>query len=112
MSGPFTLRYLHLFLREKAPGAFILSRNGKSADWVGSSGDDLAEAVRRAAQPFPYRYFWFAYTSSAEQAYELEHAWLHRYRPTDNSEPPAGTRATEWKCTVDGCAACALATAK
>lgn len=84
MSGPFALRYLHLFLREKSAGAFILSRNGRSADFVGASPDNVAEAVRQCARASDYRYFWFAYVPSAEMAYELEYLWHHRYRPTDN----------------------------
>ena len=112
MSGPFTLRYLHLFLREKSPGAFILSKNGRSADFVGASPDDLADAVRRCARESGYRYFWFAYTASADEAYELEHAWCHRYRPNDNSSSPSSVRNLDWRCTVEGCASCALAGAR
>ena len=108
MSGPFTLKYLHLFLGEKAAGAFILSRNGTSADFVGSSPDNLADAIRGMARDSEYRYFWFATTSTSEQAYELEHGWYHRYRPTDNTTSPG----LDWRCTIEGCAACALAVAR
>lgn len=112
MSGPFTLRYLHLFLKEKSPGAFILSRNGRSADLVGGSGDNLAAAIRRAARDSDYRYFWFDYASSREEAHELEYAWYHRYRPNDNRTPPRHEVKSEWRCTTEGCAACALASAQ
>jgi hypothetical protein len=109
MSGPFTLKYLHLFLREKSAGAFILSRNGTSADCVGSSPDDLADAIRRTARESEYRYFWFATTSTSEQAYELENGWYHRYRPTDNRTRLVPHPGHDWRCTIQGCAACALA---
>jgi hypothetical protein len=112
MSGPFSLRYLHLFLREQSAGAFILSRNGTSADFVGSSPHDIADAIRQAARDCDYRYFWFATTSAAEHAYELEHGWYHRYRPTDNTSPPVPYAGIDWRCTIEGCAACALAGAR
>lgn len=108
MSGPFLLRYLHLFVKEKSAGAFILSKNGKTADFIGASPDDVAEAVRRRARGSGYRYFWFAYTPSAEDAYELESAWYHRYRPPDNPSPPGQLHGNDWHCTTPGCAACAL----
>lgn len=109
MSGPFSLRYLHLFIREQSPGAFILSRKGTSADFVASSPHDLAEAIRQAARNSDYRYFWFDTTSAAEQAYELEHGWYHRFRPTDNTSPPMPYAGINWQCSIEGCAACALA---
>ena len=108
MSGPFALRYLHLFLQDKTAGAFILSRNGRSADLVGASSDDLASAIRRCARESAYRYFWFTYVSSADEAYTLEHAWYHRYHPTDNARPPSAGPSAVWRCTEEGCAACAL----
>ena len=111
MSGPFTLKYLHLFLREQSAGAFILSRNGKSADRVGSSARDVADTIRRTARDSEYRYFWFATTSTAEQAYELELGWFHRYRPADNTSSPIPCPGLDWRCTIEGCAACALAAA-
>lgn len=112
MSGPFTLRYLHLFLREQSAGAFILSRNGKSADFVGSSPHDVADAIRQTARDSEYRYFWFATTSTAVLAYELEHRWYHRYRPTDNAHSPVPSVEINWQCTIAGCAACALEAAR
>lgn len=109
MSGPFSLRYLHLFVNERAPGAFILSRDGTSADFVGASPDDLAAAIGHIARPSGYRSFWFSYTASAEEAYELENSWYHRYRPSDNQSPPSRGQRVSWQCRKAGCAACALA---
>ena len=57
MSGPFALKYLHLFLRDQSAGAFICSRSGRSADFVGSHPTDLAEGIRRIARDSDYRYF-------------------------------------------------------
>ncbi|HJU04622.1 MAG TPA: hypothetical protein VJ692_05670 [Nitrospiraceae bacterium] len=108
MSGPFALKYLHLFLREKTIGAFILSRNGRSADLVGASEDDLAAAIRRCARDSNYRYVWFAHTASSSEAHALEFTWYHRYHPTDNASAPSKAHGKDWQCTREGCAACAL----
>lgn len=112
MSGPFSLRYLHLFIGEKTPGTFILSRNGRLADYVGVSQEDIAGAIRRTAQQSAYRYFWFAVADSAEEATQLGHTWYHRYQPTDNAAPPVEAHESSWRCTDDGCASCALAQAR
>jgi hypothetical protein len=107
MSGPFSLRYLHLFLSKKSAGVFILSRNGRSADLVGASPDDLAQAVRQSAQQTGYRYFWFTYTRSAAEARELEKSLSHRYGLADNASAPH-LQDRHWRCTLQGCPACAL----
>ncbi|HZU51257.1 MAG TPA: hypothetical protein VE968_05200, partial [Sphingomicrobium sp.] len=83
-----------------------------SADFVGGSGKDLAEAIRHAARESEYRYFWFDYASSAKEAHDLEHSWYHRYRPSDNPAPPNSVVSSAWRCTIRGCAACALAAAR
>ena len=108
IAGPFSLRYHHLFIRERSPGVFILSRNGRSADFVGGSVEDVAGTMRRVGRESGYRYFWFAYASSAEECLQLEHAWYHRYSPPDNAAPPAASQALRWRCSTPGCAACAL----
>lgn len=107
--GPYNLRYVHLFVNARAIGAFILSRDGKSADFVGHSADDLAHTIGRTRTGTDYRYFWFAYVRSRKQAADLARYWQHRYRPADNPPPPEGTARSSWRCTVAGCTACALA---
>lgn len=109
MSGPFSLRYLHLFVRDKTPGAFILSRNGRLADFVGVSFDDVARAIHHQARGAGYRYFWFASVESPEEAGVLGHTWYHRYHPTDNVSSPMLSDEPAWECQAEGCAACALA---
>ena len=108
ISGPFSLRYLHLFVNRKGPGAFILSKKGRAADFVGASASDVAEALTRFMSQSGYRYFWFAYAGSADQAAQLEHLWYHRYHPTDNPYPPTHSAGANWRCTTPGCATCAL----
>lgn len=110
MSGPFNLKYLHLFVKERSAGAFILSKDGKSADFVGKSGDDVGAELGRFTRS-PYRYFWFDYAASANDAARLEQAWRHRYKPTDNGPSPRA-HADHWRCTLAGCAACALSASR
>ncbi len=109
MLGPFNLRYVHIFIAECTAGAFILSRNGKSADFVGVSPEDLAQTLLTFRHRSGYNYFWFAPAGSAEAASALASYWYHRYRPTDNAVPPDGFEQSTWRCTIDGCTACALA---
>jgi hypothetical protein len=108
IAGPFSLQYLHLFVSRKSPGAFILSKKGRAADFVGASTEDVGVTIRQFAKQSPYRYFWYVYTESAEDAFHIEMAWYHRYRPTDNQAAP-WSPADDWRCTTAGCATCALA---
>jgi len=108
IAGPFNIRYLHIFVSRRAPGAFILSRKGRAADFVGASADDVGDTLARFVSQSGYRYFWFAYASSAEQAYWLENQWYHRFHPTDNPYPPSHNSAESWRCTTPGCTSCAL----
>src|SRR3989475_5521716 len=92
MSGPYNLKYIHLFVTESSPGAYILSRNGRMADRVGRADHNLADNLHREAAEGKYRYFWFEYTPSAAEAHGLECTWYHRYHPTDNPEHPNADR--------------------
>ena len=104
MSGPYNLKYIHLFVTEVSPGAFILSRNGRMADRVGRADANLAQDLHREAGEGKYRYFWFEYTGRAAGAHELECAWYHRYHPTDNTEHPAAPLSGPIRCSIKGCA--------
>jgi hypothetical protein len=109
MSGPYNLKYIHLFVTEKSPGAFILSRNGRMADRVERADHNLAHTLQKAANEGKYRYFWFEYAPKASAAFALECTWYHRYHPTDNLEHPIGPENAEGQCSVKGCATGALA---
>jgi hypothetical protein len=106
-AGPFGLRYVDLFVTKRSPGAFILSRNGRLAEFIGASPDDLAAALRHIRSRTDYQFFWFAYARSAKSAHELAHVWAHRYRPADNHAAP-NPEGRKWQCPIKGCAACAL----
>ena len=103
MSGPYNLKYIHLFVTEVSPGAYILSRNGRMADRVGRADEDLAQALQQLAIEAKYRYFWFEYTGRAAAAHELECAWYHRYHPTDNPHHPTASSSGEIHCLIKGC---------
>ena len=111
MLGPFLLKYHHMFVNSKRAGAFILSRNGRTADYVGATERDLTGTLGRFAQQSDYRYFWVVEARSAGEAAEIEQTWLHRYRPSDNPSRSSVPHWTGWRCTIEGCAACALAVA-
>ena len=108
MLGPFALRYVHLFVEEQAGGAFILSRNGRTADFVGMSETMLADSLNGHKSKSGYRFFWFSYAKTPHEAQEMAQYWFHRYRPTDNLKPPDQVSGFEWHCTEEGCTACAL----
>jgi len=112
MSGPYNLKYIHLFVTEVSPGTFILSRNGRMADRVGRADQNLVEELNREATAGKYRYFWFEYMPTAAAAYGLECTWYHRYHPTDNPEHPSSLLGSESACQVKGCAVTALAHAR
>jgi hypothetical protein len=97
-----------MFVSRKSPGAFILSRKGRSADFVGASTRDVGAKIRQLSKPASYRYFWYAYTDTAEEALHLEMRWVHRFCPTDNQAPPSRSPEAGWRCTTEGCATCAL----
>jgi len=103
MSGPYNLKYIHLFVTEASPGAYILSRNGRMADRVNRAEHNLGEDLNREAAEGKYRYFWFEYTPTAAAAHHLECTWYHRYHPTDNPEHPNGLLSGEGACPVKGC---------
>jgi hypothetical protein len=108
MLGPFLLKYHHLFVGAVSSGAFILSRNGRSADYVGATPTDLVGTLGRFARQSDYRYFWFVEAGSANEAAEIEQTWLHRYCPADNPSRSVSSRGAGWRCTIEGCATCAL----
>lgn len=86
------------------PGAYILSRDGKNAHYVGRSDTDLGWRLRQSvAEGYGYRYFWFQYAPSPMQAYRLECNWYHEYGPSDNTVHPAVPPNANWRCPVSGC---------
>ncbi len=87
----------------RAIGAYILSRDGKTAHYVGRSDSDLATRLRSYVGTSKYVGFWYETVQSSVEAYYLECDWYHKYHPTDNQNHPAVPPGATWKCPVPGC---------
>lgn len=105
MKGPISLKEIDTYLTKKLPGAYILSRDGKVAHYVGRSDVDLASRIKSSSKEGKgYKYFWYEYTDSPIRAYYLECEWYHTYLPPDNNEiHPSPKPGTAWKCPISGC---------
>lgn len=103
MSGRYLINRIKEVVRFKSPGVYILSRDGIHAHYVGKSDSDLVDRILKSATKAKgYRYFWFEYTNSVFESYNLECYWFHKYNPTDNSIHPAAPWGTNWRCYVCG----------
>jgi hypothetical protein len=104
MEGPFSILKVDTHVTKTSAGAYILSRDGKAAHYVGRSDTDVASRIKSSAREEPsYIYFWFDYATSPMEAYYLECEWWHKYAPRDNDNHPAVPPGTSWKCPVPGC---------
>lgn len=104
MRGRYPVSEVYDRVTKISPGAYILSRDGRAAHYVGRSDEDLARRIADSQREGTgYRYFWFEYASSPMQAYYLECEWYHRYAPPDNTNHPAVPPETYWRCPVAGC---------
>lgn len=104
MKGSYLISRLGFYVKETSPGAYILSRDGRTVHYVGRSDTDLAARIKSPAEErSSYKYFWFEYTTSPMRAYYLECEWWHKYAPPDNDNHPAVPPGTYWKCPVPGC---------
>ena len=104
MKGRFNISQVNSVVRRNIPGAYILSRDGKAADYVGRSDSDLPSRIKASIREgIGYKYLWFEYATSPMQAYYLECEWYHKYAPPDNTNHPAVPPGTYWRCPVPGC---------
>lgn len=104
MQGPFSINNVSYYVKDGSTGAYILSRDGKIAHYVGRSDGDLRNRINRSStEGYGYKYFWFEYATSLMSAYYLECKWYHKYGPTDNSVHPAVPIGMNWRCPVVGC---------
>jgi len=104
MKGPYPLSEVYDYVKKTWPGAYILSRDGEVAHYVGRSDKDVASRIKDSAGTAgDYQYFWFEYASSPMQAYYLECEWYHKYLPPDNTNHPGAPPGTYWLCPVPGC---------
>ena len=104
MKGPFTLRNLLDAVEAGSTGAYVLSRGGRYAHYVGRSDSDLRSRIAASAREGQYTHFWFNYESPPMKCYHRECQWWHKYNPPDNSVHPAVPAGTFWRCPVGDCA--------
>lgn len=103
MNGPYLIVDISTFVDAGTMGVYILTRNGRTAHYVGRSDTDLRREIRESATLGPYTHFWYAYESSPMQAYKSECCLWHKYDPPDNDIHPAVPAGTNWRCPVEGC---------
>jgi len=103
MNGPYNLNSdtISQVVTRVLAGAYILSRDGKIAHYVGRSDDDVARRLKWwANNTRKYSYFWYEYSSSPKAAFELECTWWHKYNPTDNQSHPDRPEDSNYQCPV------------
>ena len=104
MKGPYSLSNVDVYVTRISPGAYILSRDGRVANYVGRSDTDVASRINSSAKErTEYTHFWFEYSTTPMQAYYLECEWYHKYSPIANINHPAAPPETHWRCPVSGC---------
>lgn len=103
MSGPHDLDTdtISRLVTKTSAGAYILSKDGQIAHYVGRSDDDVAERLEWwANNTQKYSHFWFEYTDSPKAAFDLECRWWHEYNPEDNQKHPDRPDSSNWQCPV------------
>lgn len=103
MEGPFTLNLIDVHITRTTPGAYILSRDAKTAHYVGRSDSDLGQRIKSSAKQGNYTNFWFECCTSPMRAFQMECQWWHNYHPSDNTIHPAVPAGTNWRCPINGC---------
>jgi hypothetical protein len=89
LSGPFLISGVQFSLLLASPGAYVLSRDGQTAHYVGRADRDLGERLRSSAKEGRYAHVWYEYAGSPSAAYRLECRYYHEYSPPDNLIHPS-----------------------
>lgn len=100
LSGPFFVSGLQRMPLLRSPGAYVLSRDGRTAHYVGRADADLAGRLGNSSTQGNYSHFWYEYASSAAAAYTLECRYYHDFKPTDNLIHPAAPGGSFLTCVV------------
>ena len=105
MVGPFSVTQVDTVVIYTSPGAYILSRDGKHAHYVGRSDVDIRSRIKQSIQEQNCSFFWIEYTTSPRDAYRLECEWWHKFGtpPPGNVNHPPVPAGTSWRCPVAGC---------
>lgn len=88
-------------LPRAARGAYVLSRDGKHANFVGRAEDNLQERLLDHAGLDGYVYFWYTGASSAREAFQLECSLYHQFGEgmlLDNWRHPERPEGQTWHC--------------
>jgi hypothetical protein len=104
LQGPYLASAVSLVPYVQSPGVYVLSRDGRTAHYVGRSDTCLAARVAASIQAGRYTHFWFAFRSSPMQAFLAECELYHEYSPADNGNHPAVPIGAQWRCPSLACA--------
>ncbi len=77
------------YVTSKSPGAYILSRDGRTANYVGRSDTDVGSRIKQSVAQGYYTHYWFEYATSPRIAYIKECEYYNKYKPLDNTNYPA-----------------------
>lgn len=102
--GPYLINSVDRYITQVSPRVYILSRDGRTAAYVGRSDTDVGNRIKQSAgEGYGYTYFWLEYTSFPRDAYYKECEYYHMYNPPDNTNHPSAPSGTNWRCPVIGC---------
>jgi len=104
LMGPYQISDVDSYVTPRNQGVYILSRDGRTSDYVGRSDTDVGARIKgSASEGYGYTYFWFEYATSKKDAFNKECGYYHDYNPPDNESHPAVPFGTNWKCPIMGC---------
>jgi len=104
LMGPYPINSIDFYVTQVFPGVYILSRDGRTAAYVGRSDTDVANRIKQSAMGgCGYTSFWFEYATSSRDAYLKECEYYHKYNPPDDTNHPATPFGANWRCPVIGC---------
>lgn len=98
---PLNVETIWTVVPNAQPGAYVLSRDGKHANFIGRSDEDVRSRLLDHAGLDGYVYFWYTYASSAREAFNLESLLFHQYGEgllLDNWRHPERAPGTTWRC--------------
>ncbi|MEO0004695.1 MAG: hypothetical protein ABIK49_01665 [candidate division WOR-3 bacterium] len=106
LKGPYQSDELDCEIEAGHPGVFVISADGQTVALVGRSDKDLRGHLKRLfKRNRHYRYFWFEYASSPQNAFYKECRYYHKYPPKGKNAHPVPPRGLKLRCPVRTCRA-------
>jgi len=103
-NGPYPTGELDFWVRNGASGVFILSRDGKNIDVLGTAAGSLKSTILEQLESKREDWFSFYYATSPARLFSIECEWYHIFNPTNYAEHPRPTQSSSLlKCPVAGC---------